>query len=85
MHFSDFLDKVDATLWQRFKEYGDPNTSFGEIAALWSIILKKKITPKQVALMMICLKMIRLLENENHQDSVIDIAGYAALLQGLRP
>ena len=56
------------------------------IAAYWSIHLsainKQQITltPADVCVMMMSLKLARLANTPNHRDSVVDIAGYAALL-----
>ena len=63
----------------RDKEYGDAFTNFNDIAQGWSLILKKQVTREDVALCMAWVKMARLAKNPNHQDSWIDIAGYAGL------
>ena len=64
----------------RKESYGNVNFSFGRIAALWSNILKSKINRRQVGLCMIALKIIRE-ENKHKPDNLIDIAGYAALIE----
>ena len=48
---------------------------------MWGIILKKEITVKEVYLCMIAIKLSRLTESPNHEDSWLDIVGYAALAQ----
>jgi hypothetical protein len=61
-----------------------PTTTFARIAALWSVVLDVRVTPAQVALCMIQLKVARLSGgNVHHGDSIVDIAGYAACLYGL--
>ena len=45
----------------------------------WALILKKQVTREDVALCMAWVKMARLAKNPNHQDSWIDMAGYAGL------
>ena len=50
------------------------------IAARWSITLGHAVTPAQVVLCMIDLKLTRLAHNPSHTDSVADVIGYAALL-----
>jgi hypothetical protein len=59
--------------------YGNPSVKYGLIAKLWSLILHTKITPEQVILCMIAIKLIR--ESIKHKrDNLVDLAGYAKLL-----
>lgn len=58
--------------------YGSPEDNFGRIAALWSVHLQKQITSTDVAVMMALLKIARLQSNPSHEDSWVDLAGYAA-------
>jgi len=62
----------------RAEEYGDAKKNFEDIAKMWSVILEKEITPQQMALCMIMVKAARLMKTD-HEDSWVDIAGYAAL------
>jgi len=39
------------------------------------------VTPEQVVLCLIDLKLARLAHNPKHEDSILDVAGYAAVLQ----
>ena len=48
--------------------------------ARWSITLGHPVTPAEVMLCMIDLKLTRLAHDPTHRDSVVDIIGYAALL-----
>ena len=60
--------------------YGPPEESFDMLSQLWSAILKIEVSPADVALMMIALKLAR--EANNHQrDNLTDICGYAQLLE----
>lgn len=64
---------------ERAVDYGDMKTSFSNIAKGWSVIAKTEISPSQVALMMIWLKISR--ENNNHKrDNLVDIVGYTQCL-----
>lgn len=63
----------------REQDYGDPVVGFTRTAKLWEQILGTPVTPEQVALCMAALKIARLVETPSHQDSWVDIAGYAAL------
>ncbi len=62
----------------RGSAYGDAYTNHKRIADFWSLILETEVRPDQVAPMMIGVKLTRLIETPDHQDSYIDIAGYAA-------
>jgi hypothetical protein len=68
---------------QRKTDYGDAQTSFNTIASIWSALLHKKltapITAQEVALLMIGMKAARLSNSTDHEDSWVDIAGYASL------
>ena len=59
--------------------YGNPRTNHQRIADLWSAILDVDIEPEDVVLCMIAVKMSRLCNTFDHEDSWVDIAGYAAL------
>lgn len=63
-------------------KYGDPRESLTRIAKIWSAILDKDITPEQVALCMIGIKLGR--ECHAHdRDNLVDGAGYFAILEML--
>lgn len=78
-----FLEKVIQTLKERQREYGSPQENFDNIATRWGLLLDIPITSKQVALMMIDLKLARLNKTPDHHDSLVDIVGYAACLSTL--
>jgi hypothetical protein len=63
----------------RDEVYGDPLTNHQRIAEMWSAILDVDVRPEEVVLCMIAVKMSRLCRVPDHEDSWIDIAGYAAL------
>ena len=66
--------------------YGGPEDSFRLIARLWEPYLSAKcvsldgacIEPEDVAVMMGLLKVARLAQSPDHEDSWVDLAGYAA-------
>jgi hypothetical protein len=64
---------------QRNRDYGEPIDNFERIAAGWRVLLGADVTPHQVALCMVWLKMARLCETPTHEDSYVDAAAYAAL------
>ncbi len=65
----------------RRRQYGDAGRLFDHIARRWTLVLGTKVTPAQVALCLIDLKMARLVHNPAHLDSIVDVAGYAACLR----
>lgn len=78
------LGHTAKVLEERRDDYGDPAEQFRAIADRWSITLGSPITPAQVALCMIDLKLTRLTYDPGHIDSMVDIIGYAALLREVR-
>jgi hypothetical protein len=74
-----FLGVVEAIIADRGAQYGSPRENMQNIAKRWSLTLKTKITPEQVCLCMLDIKMARL-SHGIHADSIQDIAGYAAVL-----
>lgn len=76
---SEILQTADATInGPRRAEYGPPKASFERIATLWSATLGHTVTPAQVALCLVQLKVARLVQTNDHADSWVDLAGYAA-------
>ena len=53
------------------------------IATRWSGTLGHEITPAQVVLCLLDLKLARLAHDPTHEDSAVDVCGYAALLREL--
>ena len=78
------LGHTAKVLEERRDDYGDPAEQFRAIADRWSITLGTPITPSQVALCMIDLKLARLAYDPGHIDSMVDVIGYAALLREVR-
>jgi hypothetical protein len=74
------LQHVAAIIAERGVAYGDAATSMAAVAARWSITLGHPVTPAQVVLCLIDLKLTRLSHNPKHQDSIADVVGYAAVL-----
>jgi hypothetical protein len=67
----------------RASEYGPPSKSFTRIAQSMSALGFSapgggSIRPHDVALLMICVKLARLVESPEKEDGWVDIAGYAA-------
>ena len=60
--------------------YGHPFDNFTLLSSLWAPVLNVPITPEQVAICLIQLKISRLVNSPGNRDSVVDIAGYAGCL-----
>ena len=79
----EILVTAARTLTERGRIYGDAVGSMTTTARLWSTVLGIDVTPTQVALCMIQLKVARYLVTP-HTDGCVDIAGYAAILQACK-
>lgn len=67
-------------LADRSNTYGNAGEAMAAIAARWSLTLGHPVTPAQVVLCMMDLKLARLRCDPTHQDSMIDLIGYATVL-----
>jgi hypothetical protein len=81
------LDKEDVcdiakrlTSYDRQTDYGSPIEDFTKQAKMWGAILGTNVTPQQIAMCMIAVKLSRLTNSPRHRDSVADICGYARCL-----
>ena len=74
------LDRAAQVLEARAETYGPAADALTAIARRWSLTLGRTITPAEVVLCMIDLKMVRLAHDPAHRDSLVDIIGYAALM-----
>lgn len=66
---------------ERADTYGSVEDNFARIATLWSAYRGERndeFTSSDVALMMALVKVARLANNPMHEDSWVDLAGYAA-------
>ncbi len=66
----------------RRTDYGDMESSFKRIAALWSGYLGVHVDMFDVAKMMMLLKISRA-KDTNHRDSYVDIVGYVECVDQL--
>ena len=78
-----FLKHVANVIAERSSQYGDAGVSMAAIAQRWSTTLGRKINPAQVVLCLLDLKLARLAHDPTHEDSAVDVCGYAALLREL--
>jgi hypothetical protein len=85
MSADQMLARASAVIGERRQAYGDPKTVMAAIAARWSITLGQPVTPAQVVLCMIDLKVARLAHDPDYLDGAVDVIGYAALLPEVIP
>lgn len=84
MKRAELLDKAKSIIkGARQEHYGTPEDNFQRIADFWTAYavangFKIKYNPADVALMMVLMKIARLSADIKHEDSWLDIAGYAA-------
>ena len=64
--------------------HGAPERALETIADLWNSYLDDDLTPVDVAVMMILLKIARLSHDTGNIDNYVDIAGYAAIAAEVR-
>ena len=77
----ELLQHAAAIVRERRRTYGDPSELFERLAVRWSQVLGSRITPAQVGLCLIDLKLARLVHDPEHLDSLVDLAGYAACIR----
>lgn len=71
----------DIIAGDREQTHGEPAKNLSAIAAMWSPIFGATVTPEQVCLAMIALKVARAINSPQHRDHWVDIAGYVALAE----
>lgn len=83
---SPVLRKAVETVDGRDKSdhYGPPEEFMGRLAKLWGGYLGMELKPTDAALMMALLKAARLRTNPDHEDSLVDFAGYARIYERVK-
>jgi Domain of unknown function (DUF6378) len=81
MNAEQLLEHAAGVITRRRAVYGPPADLFVQVAARWSLTLGTKVSPAQVVLCLIDLKLARLARDPEHLDSQVDVAGYAAVLR----
>ena len=78
MNRYELLDAAKATVADRGEDYGSIWENHERIAVIWTALIGIQIEPEHVAMMMAGVKLARLAATPGHQDSWVDLAGYAA-------
>jgi Domain of unknown function (DUF6378) len=84
MKAPDIIRKAaDLVAGDRNEQHGDIAEVHRNIAALWSAYLwaagQGTLTPKQVAVMLVLLKIARTKGDRHNEDNYVDMAGYAGI------
>ena len=80
MNAGHLLARASAVVGHRRGVYGAPDFVFERVAIRWSQVLGTRVTPAQVIICLIDLKVVRVACDPKHLDSITDIAGYAGIL-----
>jgi len=71
----------------REKTYGHPAKNLKTIASMWTAYMNNMddgnfvVTAKDVAAMMMLVKVARFANDPSHRDNLVDVCGYAALIE----
>jgi hypothetical protein len=76
---NEWLTDINDTLTARGAIYGSAATNHRRISELWSGYLDTYIGPEQAAMCMLLVKVSRLSESSQHDDSLKDLVGYACV------
>ena len=80
MRAEQLLEHAAGVVTGRRRDYGEPADLFERVAVRWSQVLGAKVTPAQVIVCLVDLKVARLAHDPRHLDSITDVAGYAGCL-----
>jgi hypothetical protein len=78
-----FLKNAAHIVSERRTQYGEASSAMAALATRWSVTLGQPVTPAQVVLCLIDLKLARLAHDPSHEDSAVDVCGYTAVLREL--
>ena len=79
-HMNILEEAAAAVYGDRAADYGTVTENFSTIAKLWSAVLKVEVTPEQVGLCMVQVKVARQMYKPK-RDNLVDGAGYFATLE----
>lgn len=81
---ANILEEAAALIYgDREADYGSVTENFGNIAKGWSVLAGTEITPEQVGLMMVWLKISRQVNKPKH-DNLVDAAGYIGCIDKIQ-
>lgn len=80
MRAEHLLEQARGLVHRRRQAYGEPIALFECVVARWAQVLGTKVSPAQVIVCLVDLKVARLAHDPRHFDSITDVAGYAGCL-----
>jgi len=78
MHHKQSLINAAKIIDERAQQYGAPDTCFEKIARIATAVTGETYTEYDIALVMHCVKLGRMLENRTYDDNYIDAINYLA-------
>ena len=81
MNGPELLEHAAGVVTRRRRKYGEPVDIFDAVAKRWTLVFGIDITAAQVVIALLDLKLVRLSRDPRHLDSLVDVAGYAAVLR----
>jgi len=82
------LEEAQSIIYgDREKTYGHPAKNLKTIANMWNAYMNNmddgnfNVTAKDVAAMMMLVKVARFANDPSHRDNLVDVCGYAALIE----
>ena len=79
MNRNDILTEAHNVMFDRGRAYGHPAINHQRIATLWGTFLEYPIKAEHVAICMALVKIARLIESPDNEDSYLDLVAYAAI------
>ena len=82
----EILQLAEAAVTDREKQYSSPDVNYDRVARIVQVILQDKLRPEaelspaDMVMVNLAIKMSRLIEKPDHTDTQVDIAGYASLM-----
>lgn len=82
----EILQLAEAAVTDREKQYSSPDVNYNRVARIVQVILQDKLRPEaelspaDMVMVNLAIKISRLIEKPDHQDTQVDIAGYASLM-----
>jgi hypothetical protein len=76
---NELLEELQLTLAERGNVYGNATLNHRRISELWSGYFDSYISPEQVAMAMLLVKVSRLSQTSDHEDSIKDLLGYGLI------
>lgn len=78
MKYDETLKTSASTIGDRANTYGTPDQCFYRIAKIASVMLDREVTPREVAVMLLCTKLGRIPERPDYEDNYVDGISYLA-------